>query len=267
MNFGLNLWNKAVCRIHGLVVIEGMTLSGHPWIINEILFVLGNSPSILPRKLVLQEKFRKIQIQLFWTSQNGWNPKAHLSRSHRCLEEIFGSNTKPNQKSVLHTNPWKKWNNFWLFSKYLTELFLGPSTFKDEFWDFDLEKNFCQPRKYKAIKPLNRNELVPVTIFEVGRVFFEVKISKFILEGPLTSKKKLRTASNFKGEKMMRSNSYLYYSFSYSAAGYLKFPRLAAVFFVHNFFFSQHPLTSMTSKMSLPNILKRASKHCISSKE
>ena len=35
MNFGLNLWNKAVCRIHGLVVIEGMNLSGHPWIINE----------------------------------------------------------------------------------------------------------------------------------------------------------------------------------------------------------------------------------------
>ena len=23
--------------MHGLVVIEGMTLSGHPWIINEIL--------------------------------------------------------------------------------------------------------------------------------------------------------------------------------------------------------------------------------------
>ena len=37
MNFGLNLWNKAVCRMHGLVVIEGMTLSGHPWIINEIM--------------------------------------------------------------------------------------------------------------------------------------------------------------------------------------------------------------------------------------
>ena len=36
MNFGLNLWNKAVCRMHGLVVIEGMTLSGHPWIINEM---------------------------------------------------------------------------------------------------------------------------------------------------------------------------------------------------------------------------------------
>ena len=36
MNFGLNLWNKAFCRMHGLVVIEGMTLSGHPWIINEI---------------------------------------------------------------------------------------------------------------------------------------------------------------------------------------------------------------------------------------
>ena len=34
--------------MHGLVVIEGMTLSGHPWIINEIfiialqLRVLGN---------------------------------------------------------------------------------------------------------------------------------------------------------------------------------------------------------------------------------
>ena len=25
-----------MCRIHGLVVIEGMNLSGHPWIINEI---------------------------------------------------------------------------------------------------------------------------------------------------------------------------------------------------------------------------------------
>ena len=30
------MWNKAVCRMHGLVVIEGMTQSGHPWIINEI---------------------------------------------------------------------------------------------------------------------------------------------------------------------------------------------------------------------------------------
>ena len=37
MNFGLNLWNKAVCRMHGLVVIEGMTLSGHPWIINQMI--------------------------------------------------------------------------------------------------------------------------------------------------------------------------------------------------------------------------------------
>ena len=25
--------------MHGLVVIEGMTLSGHPWIINEITFI------------------------------------------------------------------------------------------------------------------------------------------------------------------------------------------------------------------------------------
>ena len=38
MNFGLNLWNKAVCGIHGLVVIEGMNLSGHTWIINEMGF-------------------------------------------------------------------------------------------------------------------------------------------------------------------------------------------------------------------------------------
>ena len=29
--------------MHGLVVIEGMTLSGHPWIINEILFKERNT--------------------------------------------------------------------------------------------------------------------------------------------------------------------------------------------------------------------------------
>ena len=27
---------KGVCRMHGLVVIEGMNLSGHPWVINEM---------------------------------------------------------------------------------------------------------------------------------------------------------------------------------------------------------------------------------------
>ena len=51
MNFGLNLWNKAVCRMHGLVVIEGMTLSGHPWIINEIyiyfFLISGTRPSTM----------------------------------------------------------------------------------------------------------------------------------------------------------------------------------------------------------------------------
>ena len=31
-------YNYLQCRIHGLVVIEGMNLSGHPWIINEIGF-------------------------------------------------------------------------------------------------------------------------------------------------------------------------------------------------------------------------------------
>ena len=69
MNFGLNLWNKAVCRIHGLVVIEGMNLSGHPWIINEIHTVIpqvwnpttgiaiiniATSNSILPKTLIIQ---------------------------------------------------------------------------------------------------------------------------------------------------------------------------------------------------------------------
>ena len=28
--------------MHGLVVIEGMTLSGHPWIINEMKYLLFN---------------------------------------------------------------------------------------------------------------------------------------------------------------------------------------------------------------------------------
>ena len=123
-----------------------------------ILFVLGNSPSILPRKLVLQEKFRKIQIQLFWTSCNDWNPKAHLSRSYRCLEEIFGSNTKPNQKSILHINPWKKWSDLRLFSKYLTELFLRSKDLQGWILRFRPrkkntlnKKKFCQSRKCKAV--------------------------------------------------------------------------------------------------------------------
>ena len=29
--------------MHGLVVIEGMTLSGHPWIINEIFIIRHDS--------------------------------------------------------------------------------------------------------------------------------------------------------------------------------------------------------------------------------
>ena len=36
MNFEQILLNKDFCMMFGLVVIEGMTLSGHPWIINEI---------------------------------------------------------------------------------------------------------------------------------------------------------------------------------------------------------------------------------------
>ena len=37
MNFGLNQWNKVFSRMLGFDVIEVMTLSGHPSIINKIL--------------------------------------------------------------------------------------------------------------------------------------------------------------------------------------------------------------------------------------
>ena len=63
MNFGINLWNKAVCRIHGLVVIEGMNLSGHPWIINEIQAntfhrsVNGKRMKIRSAPIILQDYF------------------------------------------------------------------------------------------------------------------------------------------------------------------------------------------------------------------
>ena len=33
--------------MHGLVVIEGMDLSGHPWIINEILCAVASSLQIV----------------------------------------------------------------------------------------------------------------------------------------------------------------------------------------------------------------------------
>ena len=36
MNFGQNLLNKVFFRMFDLVVMEGMTLSGHPSIINKM---------------------------------------------------------------------------------------------------------------------------------------------------------------------------------------------------------------------------------------
>ena len=41
MNFEQILLNKVFCRMFGLIVIEGMALSGQPWIINEIVLELA----------------------------------------------------------------------------------------------------------------------------------------------------------------------------------------------------------------------------------
>ena len=50
--------------MHGLVVIEGMTLSGHPWIINEILFKERNTITLKKYFSISGALQKKIKVAL-----------------------------------------------------------------------------------------------------------------------------------------------------------------------------------------------------------
>ena len=78
MNFEQILWNKVFCRMFGLVVMEGMTLSGHPLIINKIgRFLNSNSKQIkkefwIVMKNIFDFKFSNLPFdssQIWWKIQ------------------------------------------------------------------------------------------------------------------------------------------------------------------------------------------------------
>ena len=82
MNFGLNLWNKVSSRMFGLVVIEGMTPSGHLSNINE----KKNVDTYLGMKLIILNSSKFFFIDWFdsWYEKDDYkklqvdNPKKHF---------------------------------------------------------------------------------------------------------------------------------------------------------------------------------------------
>ena len=108
MNFGLNLWSKAVCRIHGSVVIEGMNLSVHPLIINEIIQTSISIPSKYNRLqnqvsgIELVETHPKSPYLLHFAQTIYKFPRTKLSRyQHFCssqVAEILARGTEERKK-------------------------------------------------------------------------------------------------------------------------------------------------------------------------